>query len=197
MNIKQIKSAFIILMVTCLVAIVPLGCAPKRPHINSDWRPNTKETSVTSDTLYVSRVENLGDDFILGMDASCVPALEEGGVKYYDADGVEKDVYEILSQNGINYIRVRVWNDPYDASGRGYGGGNCDIENAIEIGKRATAQGLKLLVNFHYSDFWADPAKQMAPKAWKGNAVPVIMPRQGNTVAELCFRHTNWHVVET
>ena len=90
MNIKQIKSAFIILMVTCLVAIVPLGCAPKRPHINSDWRPNTKETSVTSDTLYVSRVENLGDDFILGMDASCVPALEEGGVKYYDADGAAK-----------------------------------------------------------------------------------------------------------
>ena len=171
MNIKQIKSAFIILMVTCLVAIVPLGCAPKRPHINSDWRPNTKETSVTSDTLYVSRVENLGDDFILGMDASCVPALEAGGVKYYDADGVEKDVYEILSQNGINYIRVRVWNDPFDASGHGYGGGNCDIENAIAIGKRATAQGLKLLVNFHYSDFWADPAKQMAPKAWKGMTI--------------------------
>ena len=171
MNIKQIKSAFIILMVTCLVAIVPLGCAPKRPHINSDWRPNTKETSVTSDTLYVSRVENLGDDFILGMDASCVPALEAGGVKYYDADGVEKDVYEILSQNGINYIRVRVWNDPYDASGRGYGGGNCDIENAIEIGKRATAQGQKLLVNIHYSDFWADPAKQMVPKAWKGMTI--------------------------
>jgi arabinogalactan endo-1,4-beta-galactosidase len=154
-----------------LVAIGPLGCAPKRSEINSDWRPNSKGTSVTSDTLYVSRVENLGDDFIMGMDASCVPALEAGGVKYYDADGVEKDVYEILSQNGINYIRVRVWNDPYDASGRGYGGGNCDIENAIAIGKRATAQGLKLLVNFHYSDFWADPAKQMAPKAWKGMTI--------------------------
>jgi arabinogalactan endo-1,4-beta-galactosidase len=168
---KQRKSVFIILLAVCLVAIGPLGCAPKRSEINSDWRPNPKGTSVTSDTLYVSRVENLGDDFIMGMDASCVPALEAGGVKYYDADGVEKDVYEILSQNGINYIRVRVWNDPYDASGRGYGGGNCDIENAIAIGKRATAQGLKLLVNFHYSDFWADPAKQMAPKAWKGMTI--------------------------
>ncbi|MBR4953757.1 MAG: glycosyl hydrolase 53 family protein, partial [Oscillospiraceae bacterium] len=68
----------------------------------------------------------------------------------------------------INYIRVRVWNDPFNADGKGYGGGNCDIENAVEIGKRATANGMKLLVNFHYSDFWADPGKQMVPKAWKG-----------------------------
>jgi arabinogalactan endo-1,4-beta-galactosidase len=104
----------------------------------------------------------------MGMDASCVPSLEASGVKYYDHDGTEKDVYEILSENGINYIRVRVWNDPFDANGNGYGGGNCDIENAIEVGKRATEYGLKLLVNFHYSDFWADPAKQMVPKAWVG-----------------------------
>ena len=124
--------------------------------------------NVKSDSLYVQKVENLPEDFIMGMDASCVPALEASGVKYYDYDGSEKDVYEILSANGINYIRVRVWNDPFDADGNGYGGGNCDIENAIAIGKRATAAGMKLLVNFHYSDFWADPGKQMVPKAWKG-----------------------------
>lgn len=126
---------------------------------------------VTSDTLYVQKVENLPDDFITGMDASCVPALENSGVKYYDYDGAEKDVYEILSNNGINYIRVRVWNDPYDADGNGYGGGNCDIENAIEVGKRATKYGMKLLVDFHYSDFWADPGKQMTPKAWKNMTI--------------------------
>ncbi len=124
--------------------------------------------TVTSDTLYVEKVENLPEDFILGMDASCVPALETGGVKYFDHEGIEKDVYQILSENGVNYIRVRVWNDPFDANGNGYGGGNCDIANAVEIGKRATAHGMKLLVNFHYSDFWADPGKQMVPKAWKG-----------------------------
>ena len=132
------------------------------------WLPNEIATNVTSDSLYVTKVDNLTDEFIMGMDASCVPSLEASGVKYYDYDGTEKDVYEILSENGINYIRVRVWNDPYDANGNGYGGGNCDIENAIEIGKRATEYGLKLLVNFHYSDFWADPAKQMVPKAWVG-----------------------------
>ena len=126
------------------------------------------KTTVTSDSLYVKKVENLPDDFIMGMDASCVPSLEESGVKYYDHNGEEKDVYQILSENGVNYIRVRIWNDPFDKDGNGYGGGNCDIENAIAIGKRATQYGMKLLVNFHYSDFWADPSKQMVPKAWKG-----------------------------
>jgi hypothetical protein len=129
------------------------------------------KTNETSDTLRVVRVENLPEDFIFGMDASCVPSLEAGGVKYYDHEGNEKDVYEILSENGVNYIRVRVWNNPFDKNGNGYGGGNCDIENAIEIGKRATAQGMKLLVDFHYSDFWADPAKQMTPKAWVGMSI--------------------------
>ena len=129
--------------------------------------PAEKQTiNVTSESLYVEKVENLPDDFILGMDASCVPALEKSGVKYYDYDGAEKDVYQILSENGVNYIRVRVWNDPFDADGNGYGGGNCDIENAIAVGKRATQYGMKLLVNFHYSDFWADPGKQMVSKAW-------------------------------
>ena len=125
------------------------------------------DTPVTSDTLFVRQVNNIPEDFILGMDASCVPALESCGVRYYDHAGTEKDVYEILRQNGINYIRVRIWNDPFDENGNGYGGGNCDLQNAIAIGKRATEQGMKLLVNFHYSDFWADPGKQMVPKAWK------------------------------
>ena len=129
------------------------------------------KTNVSSDTLNVKKVENLPDDFIFGMDASCVPSLEKSGVKYYDFDGEEKDVYEILSENGINYIRVRIWNDPFDKDGNGYGGGNCDIENAIEVGKRATKYGMKLLVNFHYSDFWADPSKQMVPKAWEGMSI--------------------------
>ncbi|MBR3763921.1 MAG: glycosyl hydrolase 53 family protein, partial [Clostridia bacterium] len=119
-------------------------------------------------SLYVKKVENLPEDFIFGMDASCVPALEKSGVKYYDFAGNEADVYQVLADNGINYIRVRIWNNPFDSKGNGYGGGNCDLANAIEIGQRATKYGMKLLVNFHYSDFWADPAKQKAPKAWTG-----------------------------
>ena len=144
---------------------------PTEPEIVEAWKPNDPDVQVNSDSLYVRKVENLPDGFIMGMDASCVPAQEASGVKYYDFDGAEKDVYQILAENGVNYIRVRVWNDPFDGDGNGYGGGNCDIENAITIGKRATQYGLKLLVNFHYSDFWADPGKQMVPKAWKGMTV--------------------------
>ena len=117
--------------------------------------------------LYVKKVENLPEDFIFGMDVSSVIAEENSGVKYYDFDGNETDLFQILADNGINYIRVRVWNDPYDAEGHGFGGGNCDIATAVEIGKRATVAGQKLLVDFHYSDFWADPGKQMVPRAWK------------------------------
>ena len=122
---------------------------------------------VSSDTLYVKKVEGLKEDFVMGMDASTVLALEQSGVKYYDFDGTEKDVFEILSNNGINTIRVRVWNNPFDKNGNGYGGGNCTIDTALEIGKRANQYGMNLMVDFHYSDFWADPAKQMVPLAWK------------------------------
>ena len=159
---KNFRNTFAVLLAACLLLS---ACTPVNQEESA---VDSMEKTVTSDTLYVKKVENLPEDFIMGMDASCVPALEKGGVKYYDHEGAEKDVYQILSENGINYIRVRVWNDPFDADDNGYGGGNCDIENAVAIGKRATAAGMKLLVNFHYSDFWADPGKQMAPKAWKG-----------------------------
>lgn len=127
-----------------------------------------EEAEAPASSLYIKAIPDLAEDFIFGMDVSSVLSLEAAGVKYYDYDGTERDLFELLAENGINYIRVRVWNDPFDSEGNGYGGGNCDINTAIEIGKRATENGMKLLVDFHYSDFWADPAKQMVPKAWKG-----------------------------
>ena len=124
-------------------------------------------------SLYVKKVENLPEDFIFGMDVSSVLAEEASGVKYYDFDGNETDLFRLLADNGINTIRVRVWNDPFDSEGRGFGGGNCDINAAVEIGKRAAACGMGLLVDFHYSDFWADPGKQMVPRAWEGMKIKV------------------------
>ncbi len=165
---KKYEKRFLLCLSILIVSAVLASCVHIPESHQNDWRPNTMQTDLDSDFLYVKKVENMPEDFILGMDASCVPSLEKSGVRYYDHEGAEKDVYEILSENGVNYIRVRIWNNPFDADGHGYGGGNCDIENAIEIGKRATACGMKLLVNFHYSDFWADPSKQMVPKAWEG-----------------------------
>ena len=102
------------------------------------------------------------------MDASAVLVLENSGVKYYNFDGEEQDVFMTLSEAGVNYIRLRVWNDPYDENGNGYGGGNNDLPTAIELGRRATEYGMKVCIDFHYSDFWADPKRQHAPKAWEG-----------------------------
>ena len=126
---------------------------------------------IEGSNLYVEQVPSIADDFVMGMDVSSLLAQEASGVKYYDFEGNEEDLLKILAENGINYIRVRVWNDPFDENGNGYGGGNCTIDTALEIGKRATKYGMKLLVDFHYSDFWADPGKQMVPKAWKGMTI--------------------------
>lgn len=124
-----------------------------------------------TDDFYVEKVDGMPADFIKGVDISTVIAQEQSGVKYYDENGGEKDLFLILKENGVNYVRIRVWNDPYNADGQGYGAGNCDVPKAIEIGKRATKAGMRVLIDFHYSDFWADPGRQIAPKAWTGFTV--------------------------
>ena len=118
--------------------------------------------------VFVEPVAGISDDFIRGMDASAVLSVEKSGAKYYGYDGKEQDVFETLAESGVNYIRLRVWNDPYDENGNGYGGGDNDVATAIELGKRATQYGMKVNIDFHYSDFWADPKRQHAPKAWEG-----------------------------
>ena len=119
-------------------------------------------------SVYVEAIPDISDDFYRGMDASAVLALENSGVKYYNFDGEEQDVFMTLAQAGVNYIRLRVWNDPYDENGNGYGGGNNDVATANALGQRATKYGMKVCIDFHYSDFWADPKKQFVPKAWEG-----------------------------
>jgi len=118
--------------------------------------------------LFVDAVGGLSNDFIRGADVSSLLSLEASGVKFYDFDENEQDMLKTLAEAGFNYIRVRIWNDPFDENGNGYGGGNCTVDTAITLGARAAEYGMKLLVNFHYSDFWADPGKQQVPKAWKG-----------------------------
>ena len=122
-------------------------------------------------SINVEKVEGISDDTIKGVDISSIVSLEDSGVKFYDFNNKEQDIFKTLSQSGVNYVRVRVWNNPYDKDGNGYGGGNNDLDKAIEIGKRATANNMKVLIDFHYSDFWADPAKQKAPKEWQNYTI--------------------------
>lgn len=117
-------------------------------------------------SISVEKIEGLSEDFIMGVDISSLLSLEASGRKFYGYDGTEQDLFKILNESGVNYIRVRVWNDPFDENGNGYGGGNCTIDTAVALGKRAAEYNMGVYVDFHYSDFWADPGKQQAPKAW-------------------------------
>jgi len=118
--------------------------------------------------MHVKKVTGITKDFMRGADVSSYLSQEKSGVIYYDEHGNPGNHFEILKKAGFNYVRIRIWNDPFDEDGNGYGAGNCDLACAIEIGKRATAAGLRTKIAFHYSDFWADPGKQMSPKAWIG-----------------------------
>lgn len=104
--------------------------------------------------------------FIKGMDLSTLLEMERCGAKYYD-QGQEMDILDIMKKYDVDTIRIRLWNDPKSEEGEPYGAGNNDLEETIAIGKRITEAGLGVLLNFHYSDFWADPGKQIKPKAWK------------------------------
>ncbi|MEK0315103.1 glycosyl hydrolase 53 family protein [Cohnella sp. 56] len=105
-------------------------------------------------------------DFIMGADVSELYAIEQSGKKFYDTDGTEMSALQVLQKHGVNYIRLRVWNDPTDAFGDPVGGGNTDLASAIATAKAAKQLGMGVLLDFHYSDFWADPGTQVKPKAW-------------------------------
>ena len=119
-----------------------------------------------AEQVTIKPVAGIPADFIKGADVSMLAEVEKHGGKYYDEKGVEKDAMLILKENGFNYIRLRIWNDPKDAAGNGYGGGNNDLATTIALAKRAKANGMKFLLDFHYSDFWTDPGRQNKPKAW-------------------------------
>ncbi len=117
---------------------------------------------------YAPVAAKLDSDFMRGFDASEVKALEEAGISFYDENGKKTDIFKILADNGVNWIRLRIWNDytkEMNAEWKPYGFNN--LERTIDMAKRAKANGLKLLLDFHYSDNWADPQKQKCPDMWK------------------------------
>lgn len=175
------KKVWTSLLCISMVVSMLAGCGSRNDNGSTEVSKESQNTiEVTTfdmptgpeeSDIYVEPVDGISDDFIRGMDASAVLSVENSGARYYNFDGEEQDVFETLAQAGVNYIRLRVWNDPYDEDGNGYGGGDNDLATAIELGKRATQYGMKVSIDFHYSDFWADPKKQFAPKAWEDMTV--------------------------
>lgn len=148
---------------------------------------------IFSSDLFIQKIDNYDKNSIRGMDVSSYLSImksfekvrenmkkagasqeEINSIGFKDWNGNvldEQGFFDLLAQSGVNYIRLRIWNDPYNAAGKGYGGGNNDLEKAIEMGNYITRAGMKILIDFHLSDFWADPGKQKAPKAWKDYSV--------------------------
>ena len=104
---------------------------------------------------------------ILGIDVSTYLEELSHGAKYYDGEK-EIDPLDAFAVNGVNYMRIRVWNNPYSPDGEPYLAGTCDLDNYVRLGKLAKAKGYHLYMDLHYSDFWADPGKQFIPKEWEG-----------------------------
>jgi beta-galactosidase len=104
---------------------------------------------------------------MLGADISFLPELEKRGMKFSD-NGKEKDAIAILKDHGLNYVRLRIFNDPATDSGYSPNKGFCDLKHTLQMAKRVKDAGMKLLLDFHYSDYWADPGHEYKPAAWKG-----------------------------
>jgi len=150
---------FLIVLYMMLAGIVFIGCTDEN---------KTKELGPVISEIFVESVIGMRDDFIRGVDIGSIIAQEKSGVVYYNFDGEPQDIFQTLFDAGVNLVRIRIWNDPFDEFGNGFGGGNNDVATAIEIGQRATNHGMGVQLNFHYSDFWADPGKQQSPRAWEG-----------------------------
>lgn len=106
-------------------------------------------------------------DFVKGVDISSLIEVENCGGRFYD-HGQQKDAVAIFKDHGVNLVRLRLWNDPYSDSGTPYGAGTNDLPRTMQMAKRLRQAGIMWMLDLHYSDFWADPGKQIVPKAWRG-----------------------------
>lgn len=113
-------------------------------------------------TLLLSIVPTLvsADDFTLGADISWATEMESRGTKLYNYNGEERDAFQLMGEMGLGAVRLRVWVNPAKH------GNWCDKQDVLNKALRAKAVGLDIMICFHYSDWWADPAKQNIPEAW-------------------------------
>jgi arabinogalactan endo-1,4-beta-galactosidase len=99
------------------------------------------------------------DNFAKGADIGWLSEMESKGIKFYNASGQQQDCIDLLKQLGVNSIRLRVWVNPLN--------GWCGKQDVVNQAVRASQKGMRILIDFHYSDYWADPGKQNKPAAWK------------------------------
>lgn len=120
---------------------------------------------------YCIAQNSLKSAFAKGADVGWLPQMEATGYKFYDQDGKEKDCLQLLKDRGMNSIRLRVWVNPNDDKASGH----CSKDETVAMALRAQKMGFRIMIDFHYSDSWADPAKQFKPKAWENHSFPELL----------------------
>jgi arabinogalactan endo-1,4-beta-galactosidase len=166
------KSALALVAIAAVIALaVPLVLVEvvmRGPSATQRPTPEPTLPPIPADLgIHVNPVSDLGPDYMMGVDVSMLKEMEDNGARFF-VSGAPKDCLEILRDHGVNWIRLRLWNDPTDATGQPLGGGNNDLKTTAAIAARAKRLGLKFFLDIHYSDWWADPGKQNMPKAWVG-----------------------------
>ena len=144
MKIKSLP----ILPVLCVSVLHSVGCQTAASQ--------SAQRQTPSDSI------SIPSDFMCGFDASTVDFLEEKGAVYRDENGKAQDIFKIVKSHGVNWIRLRMWHDP----SKNDEAGDNSFERTIRTAKRVKDNGLHFLLDFHYSDSWADPGKQKRPSAW-------------------------------
>ncbi len=109
--------------------------------------------------------------FAKGADIGWLPQMEAAGFTFYNTKGEKQDCMKILKDHGINTIRLRTWVNPSDDPSTGH----CSKDKTVAMAVRAKKWGMRVMIDFHYSDSWADPAKQVKPKAWEGHPFPQLL----------------------
>lgn len=109
--------------------------------------------------------------FAKGADVGWLPQMEATGYQFYDADGTQKDCLQLLKDRGMNTIRLRVWVNPSDDKASGH----CSKEETVAMAVRAQKMGMRIMIDFHYSDSWADPGKQNKPLEWRNHTFSELL----------------------
>jgi arabinogalactan endo-1,4-beta-galactosidase len=139
------KKMFFNMIMASAALVLAAGCSEVNPEYTA---PETVEPEEIDRTAFAK-----------GADISWVTKMESEGIKFYNAAGEETECTALMKQIGMNSIRLRVWVDPEE----GWNGKGDVVAKAL----RAQKLGMRIMIDFHYSDTWADPANQTTPAAWK------------------------------
>ena len=151
-----------------LLLLILISFTLQMSYKNNEELYQKYDSTYSNDKFHFRRIHALigRSDFLNGLDCSMVSVIEENGGKYINFDGKEEDFFKIIKKYGINLVRVRLWNN-YKSKTGVKGGGCLDVERVLKLALRAKKAGLKFLLDFHYSDNWADPGKQTCPYSWR------------------------------